>query len=1524
MCSHVMRAGLLVGLTGLLVACSGEVDQVDTFELEGQTGTLSLTDAKLLVIDGEGEGLGATTSDGVAHFEANVPMDVELPIKVIASGGSDLITGRAAEFDMSALAFSSLDQKLHVSPISTLVGKLLECSGDVSAEMLEPAVELFRNRLSMGLDPEIDALHEALNADNAAALVLANAALMETLRRTEQALAASSSPLSAGDVLAEVACDLGADGQIDAVGGGASARALATFRAAEAAVLIEVLSKRLQIDGADGNGLMDAALGTVFGNSMPVASVAPNEALLAQAESALLNYLSHFDDEVLVSLALAAQGDPETASALAAELLDSRGELVLAGLAERVALADQSTIDALTTRMANQAAASAPTISLAASASTVSEGESVTLSWAVGDADVCLASGGWDGERPLQGTFQTAALSGGTSFVLECAGVGGTSRRVAQVVVDDLSPPVTTTLTALPMSVAHGDSAMLSWSSENAIDCTADLGWSGSRATSGSEPTGPLNSPRTYRLTCQGDGGSDVAAVTVQVGAPPSPVPIITFAADPSAVVAGNPTTLTWTTASADSCQASGGWAGNRATAGNETVNAVNGNTTFTLSCAGPGGSAAESVLVTVTIPPAPTVSLTAADQAVNPGQATTLAWSSSNATSCTASGSWSGNRNTVGSQSTGPLTGPGSYVLRCDGPGGSASSSVVVEVRPQVSLDSDRTTVTQGESATLSWDASNADGCSASGGWSGAKSASGSESIGPLDASNRFVLTCTGSGGAGSDAVDITVDAPDAPTLSLNTSATVVNEGQSVTLTWSTSNATVCTASGGWTGARSINGSSSVGPLTQNESFGLSCTGPGGSIQSSVSVSLRPTVDLIADATVVTQGQDAVLSWNARHADSCTASGGWSGSLGTSGSQTIGALTADTSFTLTCSGAGGSASDSVAVIVEIPPVPSVVLTAANDVIDPGASTLLTWTSSDASSCTASGAWSGSKSTSDNQSTGSLTNPSTFTLRCDGPGGSATSSVVVNIRPSVQLSADRTSLLQGENVELSWNASNASTCTASGGWSGNFATSGSQTISALTADTGFTLTCSGAGGSASDAVSITVSAPPEPAVSLTVADAVVSAGASTTLAWTSSDSTSCTASGAWSGSKATSGNQSTGALSNPGTFTLRCDGPGGSATSSVVVNVRPSVSLAADRTTVLEGEDVDLSWSTSNANACTASGGWSGGRSTSGSETINALTANTSFTLTCTGVGGSDSESVSVLVNTPDAPTLTLQIADPIVDDGGSTSLTWSTTGATSCTASGSWSGSRPTSGNVSTGPLANPQTYTLDCTGAGGTINAEVSVAIRPTLTLTANPTAVASGGQATLTWNTRNATSCTASGGSVSESVTVSLSVPEPTVSLSAADTIVDSGGSTTLTWTSTDAASCSASGGWSGAKPVSGTEVVGPLSAGTSFSLTCSNASGNAVAMVSVAVSGNLTLSWVAPTENVDGSALTDLAGYRIYWGVASRSYDDFVQLNDATVTAHTEVVPEGDYYVAMTALDDDGNESAYSNEVLKSTQ
>lgn len=79
--------------------------------------------------------------------------------------------------------------------------------------------------------------------------------------------------------------------------------------------------------------------------------------------------------------------------------------------------------------------------------------------------------------------------------------------------------------------------------------------------------------------------------------------------------------------------------------------------------------------------PPAPTLSFTASSPSIAYNSATTLNWSSTNATSCTASGSWSGAKGTSGSQSTGTLTSTQTYTLVCSGSGGSAQKSVTVSV---------------------------------------------------------------------------------------------------------------------------------------------------------------------------------------------------------------------------------------------------------------------------------------------------------------------------------------------------------------------------------------------------------------------------------------------------------------------------------------------------------------------------------------------------------------------------------------------------------------------------------------------------------------------------------------------------------------------------------------------------------------------------------------------------------------------------------------------------------------------------
>ena len=81
--------------------------------------------------------------------------------------------------------------------------------------------------------------------------------------------------------------------------------------------------------------------------------------------------------------------------------------------------------------------------------------------------------------------------------------------------------------------------------------------------------------------------------------------------------------------------------------------------------------------------------------------------------------------------------------------------------------------------------------------------------------------------------------------------------------------------------------------------------------------------------------------------------------------------------------------------------------------------------------------------------------------------------------------------------------------------------------------------------------------------------------------------------------------------------------------------------------------------------------------------------------------------------------------------------------------------------------------------------------------------------------------------------------------------------------------------------------------------------------------------IILSWVAPAEREDNSALSlsDIAGYKIYYGTTQSQYSDNVTINDSTATGYTFTsLPAGTYYIVVTTIDTEGRESQYSPEVV----
>ena len=76
-------------------------------------------------------------------------------------------------------------------------------------------------------------------------------------------------------------------------------------------------------------------------------------------------------------------------------------------------------------------------------------------------------------------------------------------------------------------------------------------------------------------------------------------------------------------------------------------------------------------------------------------------------------------------------------------------------------------------------------------------------------------------------------------------------------------------------------------------------------------------------------------------------------------------------------------------------------------------------------------------------------------------------------------------------------------------------------------------------------------------------------------------------------------------------------------------------------------------------------------------------------------------------------------------------------------------------------------------------------------------------------------------------------------------------------------------------------------------------------------------SVTLSWVAPKTNEDGTPNSDLSGYRIYYGTNTISLTNSIDVQNTTTYQITNLSGDLTYYFAVTAYDFYGNESNYSN-------
>ena len=122
------------------------------------------------------------------------------------------------------------------------------------------------------------------------------------------------------------------------------------------------------------------------------------------------------------------------------------------------------------------------------------------------------------------------------------------------------------------------------------------------------------------------------------------------------------------------------------------------------------------------------------------------------------------------------------------------------------------------------------------------------------------------------------------------------------------------------------------------------------------------------------------------------------------------------------------------------------------------------------------------------------------------------------------------------------------------------------------------------------------------------------------------------------------------------------------------------------------------------------------------------------------------------------------------------------------------------------------------------------------------------------------------------------------------------------------------------------VSGTPGTGSEGTYSNITITASDGTATDTLMFSIQVttvaSGSVTLSWTAPTENEDGSPLTNLAGFKLYYGTETGRYTESIDIDNPGINTYVvdNLTPDT-YFFTATAYNTDGIESGFSEEVQK---
>ncbi len=520
-------------------------------------------------------------------------------------------------------------------------------------------------------------------------------------------------------------------------------------------------------------------------------------------------------------------------------------------------------------------------------------------------------------------------------------------------------------------------------------------------------------------------------------------------------------------------------------------------------------------------------------------------------------------------------------------------------------------------------------------------------------------------------------------------------------------------------------------------------------------------SMSLSSSLESVEVGSPVVLSWNAGGAALCVASGGqsgdgWGGTLPGSGSMTLTEnFPASTSYELTCTLPAARSVSAATTVAWGPPHP-IISFRAPATVWAGRPAELTWSSNESPCAITGGALSatGLAASGALSTTQQMPGAAQYRIGCgSAPAETATATAqVLFVSPDVQLHANGTDRLLGEQFYLTWQ-SYADSCTPSGGAPGDGWTSTAFPDPAAPSRfdpqvTGvgtytYTLTCFSGPVSVTRSVDVTFEQN-APYVSATVDRT------SGTFTGTSADFFNVS----WNSNLSSCRLESAPAVDNmysgsapqdvakiaptPGTYTVEVfcqgNGTGVSATSApqvltVLAPPAPTAALSVTPPTVSSGQHFTVSWTSEHASDCEAAGApadvlWDGPQTPVGSRDFaSAMVGDFTFTISCRGVWGAMPAAVAqaaVTVQPPPVLAVSLTANSKSVAVGATFTLTWNSQNVTSCWGSGGgasgtpWSGALPTAGSASqAATVAGTFTYLIACEVGSATVEAQSTVTV-------------------------------------------------------------------------------------------------------------------------------------------------------------------------------------------------------------------